>query len=229
MSAPKPEAVVIIPREAFGPSCTHGHIEVGETAVWTVSSAKHGNGVGLLRDGDPSTFWQSDDVLPHTISIQFPELTCVSLVAIHLNAASDESYTPKKLSVYSGTHPCNAVEVASANVENPDGWMLLRVSDGLAAMASMASMAAAQANTNSHAKDTQGTSDNALSASTVTGGAEEVSVGGESNVWCTFINILIVQNHQDGRDTHVRGVRVFGPGAAKKYTSSLFESYDALR
>lgn len=32
--------------------------EVGHLASWSVTSAKPGNGVELLRDGDAATFWQ---------------------------------------------------------------------------------------------------------------------------------------------------------------------------
>jgi len=34
--------------------------EIGDLAVWTLSSAKHGNGVEQLRDDQVTTFWQSD-------------------------------------------------------------------------------------------------------------------------------------------------------------------------
>ena len=34
--------------------------EIGDLAVWTLSSAKAGNGVDQLRDNSISTFWQSD-------------------------------------------------------------------------------------------------------------------------------------------------------------------------
>ncbi len=32
--------------------------EIGDLAVWTVTSAKPGNGVELLRDGREDTYWQ---------------------------------------------------------------------------------------------------------------------------------------------------------------------------
>jgi len=32
--------------------------EIGDLAVWTLSSAKPGNGVEQLRDDSVSTFWQ---------------------------------------------------------------------------------------------------------------------------------------------------------------------------
>jgi hypothetical protein len=45
--------------------------EVGLLAVWTVTSAKPGNGVELLRDGREDTYWQSDGSQPHLVNIQF--------------------------------------------------------------------------------------------------------------------------------------------------------------
>jgi anaphase-promoting complex subunit 10 len=32
--------------------------ELGDTAVWSVTSAKPGNGIEMLRDSDTETFWQ---------------------------------------------------------------------------------------------------------------------------------------------------------------------------
>ena len=34
--------------------------EIGDLAVWSLSSAKTGNGVDQIRDGLITTFWQSD-------------------------------------------------------------------------------------------------------------------------------------------------------------------------
>ena len=45
--------------------------EVGDLAVWTVTSAKQGNGVEQLRDGRTDTYWQSDGLQPHLINVQF--------------------------------------------------------------------------------------------------------------------------------------------------------------
>jgi anaphase-promoting complex subunit 10 len=43
--------------------------EIGDLAVWTLSSAKQGNGVDQLRDNNINTFWQSDGQQPHFINI----------------------------------------------------------------------------------------------------------------------------------------------------------------
>jgi len=39
--------------------------------VWSVTSAKPGNGVELLCDDRDDTYWQSDGSQPHLINIQF--------------------------------------------------------------------------------------------------------------------------------------------------------------
>jgi len=52
-------------------SVGHDVREIGHLAVWTVTSAKPGNGVELLRDGSEDTYWQSDGTQPHLVDIQF--------------------------------------------------------------------------------------------------------------------------------------------------------------
>lgn len=51
--------------------------EIGNLAVWTVMSAKPGNGVELLRDNRDDTYWQSDGVQPHVVNIQFQRKVCL--------------------------------------------------------------------------------------------------------------------------------------------------------
>lgn len=45
--------------------------EIGDEAVWHLSTAKPGNGVVQLRDDNNDTFWQSDGSQPHLVSINF--------------------------------------------------------------------------------------------------------------------------------------------------------------
>lgn len=45
--------------------------EIGALAVWSLSTAKPGNGVEQLRDDNIDTYWQSDGPQPHLINIQF--------------------------------------------------------------------------------------------------------------------------------------------------------------
>lgn len=46
---------------------------------------------------------QSDGLQPHTITIEFQRKTDISFVVIYLDYKADESYTPSKIQVQSGS------------------------------------------------------------------------------------------------------------------------------
>jgi anaphase-promoting complex subunit 10 len=77
--------------------------EIGSSAVWTVTSSKPGCGVELLRDGMTDTYWQSDGVNPHYITVQFPRRVQILEVRMFIDIKQDESYTPNKIAVKAGT------------------------------------------------------------------------------------------------------------------------------
>ena len=96
--------------------------EIGDLAVWTLSSAKHGNGVDQLRDDLTSTFWQSDGQQPHLVNIQFLKKVRVQEVAIYLDFKTDESYTPYKISVRAANSFHELQEIKVIEFEEPIGW-----------------------------------------------------------------------------------------------------------
>eukprot|EP00356_Strombidium_inclinatum_P004247 CAMPEP_0170504088 /NCGR_PEP_ID=MMETSP0208-20121228/46856_1 /TAXON_ID=197538 /ORGANISM="Strombidium inclinatum, Strain S3" /LENGTH=122 /DNA_ID=CAMNT_0010784141 /DNA_START=237 /DNA_END=604 /DNA_ORIENTATION=+ len=73
--------------------------EIGDLAVWTLSSAKQGNGVDQIRDNNTNTFWQSDGQQPHFINISFLKKMKVSEICMYLDFKTDESYTPQKIQI----------------------------------------------------------------------------------------------------------------------------------
>jgi anaphase-promoting complex subunit 10 len=98
--------------------------EIGEEAIWTLSSAKPGNGVDQLRDDNTATFWQSDGAQPHTVSIQFMRKTRIKELALYLDLKSDESYTPNKLSIRAGSCMQDLKEVLYVELKDPVGWFI---------------------------------------------------------------------------------------------------------
>lgn len=96
--------------------------EIGDQAIWTLSSAKAGNGVDQLRDDNPNTFWQSDGTQPHFINIQFLRKMRVQEIAIQLDFKQDESYTPNKISIRAGTSLQDLKEIILADMKEPCGW-----------------------------------------------------------------------------------------------------------
>mmetsp|Transcript_968 Transcript_968/g.1372 ORF Transcript_968/g.1372 Transcript_968/m.1372 type:complete len:183 (+) Transcript_968:30-578(+) len=166
--------------------------EIGNEAAWTLSSAKPGNGVDQLRDGNFETFWQSDGVQPHLINIQFYKKMRIKELKLYCDFKRDESYTPNKISIRAGTGFHDLREVQQVELDEPDGW----ISAELCVKAS----------------DSGGT---------------------PSFLRAHVVQIAILSSHQNGRDTHVRQVKIYGPRQAstKGFGTELtnFETVDFLK
>eukprot|EP00126_Sphaerothecum_destruens_P008799 Sdes_comp20344_c0_seq2m14105 len=78
--------------------------EIGQNAVWSLSTWKQGFGVEQLRDSNIDTYWQSDGPQPHLINIHFHKRTTVKEICVYTDYKQDESYTPSKLSVRIGAN-----------------------------------------------------------------------------------------------------------------------------
>ncbi|XP_035788628.1 anaphase-promoting complex subunit 10 [Anopheles aquasalis] len=144
--------------------------EVGEHAVWSLSSCKPGFGVDQLRDNSTETYWQSDGQLPHLVSIQFHQMTSVSQIYIYSDYKLDESYTPSRISIRRGTHFNDLQEIDVVDLCEPSGWVCIPIK------------------------------------------------GGTDSYLCTFmIQIAVISNHQNGRDTHMRQIRIHSPTAETHY------------
>lgn len=159
-AGPKPPPVVV------AQECNQENLyrEIGREAVLSLSTAKPGNGVSELRDNNKETYWQSDGGQPHLINIQFQKKMTVTEVAFYLDYSLDESYTPKKMSIRSGTTFHDLVEVRVVELQEPIGWVTIPLTT----------------------KD-----------------------GGVLRSF--FLQVCVVSMHQNGRDTHIRQVKVFGP------------------
>jgi len=138
--------------------------EVGNQAVWSLSTCKPGFGVDQLRDLCLETYWQSDGPQPHLINIQFKRKTTVQQVCIYSDFKQDESYTPNRVSIRAGTSFHELRELEVKELTEPSGWMVFPL---------------------------RGPDDHPLR---------------------TFhIQVAVITNHQNGRDTHMRQVRVHAP------------------
>lgn len=178
--------------------------EAGVGCVWKVSSSKHGNGVMQLRDNDPTTYWQSDGHQPHAITALLPALTKVLYVAVLLNFASDESYTPRKLVVRCGTHVL--MDVATVDFDSPKGWVLIKLGG-------------------EEASATPSPPPPTAASPPVVAAPPWLSCG----LHTLMIQIQVAENHQNGRDTHVRGVRLYTDVPAEEYQTAAFRTSCALR
>ena len=167
--------------------------------MWSVTSAKPGNGVELLRDGNLDTYWQSDGAQPHLVNVQFQRKVKVSEIALYADYKLDESYTPSKIAVRAGNSFHDLREVRVVDLDEPVGWTRVRL----------------DANEND---------------------ADAASSGG-APLRAYFLQIAVLSNHQNGRDTHVRQVKIFGPrtspmamlGNGVSFTTPEFAQFATVR
>jgi anaphase-promoting complex subunit 10 len=92
-------------------------------AVWTLSSARPGNGIPELLGDDLTEFWQTDGTSPHIVSIQFRARTAVSEIAFYVDSTVDESYTPRVIAVRAGTLHHDLEELRRIELNAPVGWV----------------------------------------------------------------------------------------------------------
>ncbi|XP_037087221.1 anaphase-promoting complex subunit 10-like [Pollicipes pollicipes] len=138
--------------------------EVGNQAVWSLSTCKPGFGVDQLRDHCLETYWQSDGPQPHLINIQFKRKTTIQQVCIYSDFKQDESYTPNRVSIRAGTSFHDLRELEVKELTEPSGWVVFAL---------------------------RGADDRPLRT--------------------YHVQIAVITNHQNGRDTHMRQVRVHAP------------------
>ncbi|KAF9192858.1 Anaphase-promoting complex subunit 10 [Haplosporangium sp. Z 767] len=108
---------------------THDKVEIGRLATWSVSTAKMGHGLHMLRDNNLETYWQSDGPQPHLVNMQFEKKTPVQQVSFYNDYRQDESYTPLKVSIRGGTTHNDLKELACVDVEEITGWVNINLED----------------------------------------------------------------------------------------------------
>eukprot|EP00172_Hildenbrandia_rubra_P004439 Plantae.Rhodophyta-Hildenbrandia_rubra.ctg8986.p2 GENE.Plantae.Rhodophyta-Hildenbrandia_rubra.ctg8986~~Plantae.Rhodophyta-Hildenbrandia_rubra.ctg8986.p2 ORF type:complete len:265 (+),score=41.40 Plantae.Rhodophyta-Hildenbrandia_rubra.ctg8986:907-1701(+) len=207
--------------------------DLSSQAVWTVSSAKPGNGVEKLLDGQEHTFWQSDGMQPHTVSLQFVRKVKLKEVRVFLNYPADESYTPSRLEVKVGSyfHDLRSVGPVKELVE-PVGWTVIPLcgeEDG-------------QADNNDD--DEGGIEQKKERVERMKrqeyrkwlrdlGGTRDKATGRDF-IRTHMLQLIIHSNHQNGRDSHIRQIEVLGPiqqsvGTTSRFSSIQFQMHETIR
>lgn len=142
-----------------------GLVDIGSLASWKVSSYKSGFGVDQLRSNDMTKYWQSDGPQPHNLEIQFSKRVSIERISLYTDFDIDESYTPSKIVLYSGTGYHDLQEVAILELNQPRGWSHIILND----------------------------------------------VRSDGVMKTFLLRISILANHQNGKDTHIRALKLFSP------------------
>lgn len=156
--------------------------EISSLASWSVSTAKPGNGVAALRSPDTTQYWQSDGPQPHLLSIHFFKLVSIVHMRIFLDFEADESYTPTKIQFLAGMSVHDIQEFAEMSFEQPTGWIEVDFSN---------------------VGPVEDEDDE------MQGSAHEIDWSRRPVLRAFLVQVRILENHQNGKDTHLRAVQLF--------------------
>ncbi|CAD6198802.1 unnamed protein product [Caenorhabditis auriculariae] len=156
--------------------------DISDLAVWTLSSCKPGYGVHELLNDSVDKYWQSDGPQPHTVTVEFQRKTDVSFLFLYLDYKNDESYTPSKIVVKTGSSLQTLENTVSVTFHEPSGWQRIDLRDSNIDPARV-----------------------------------------------MVVHLQVVQNHQNGRDTHIRHIRVTGPSTSRFCAEARLIAGDPIR
>lgn len=184
--------------------------DISSLATWTLSSAKPGCALAELRHPSPSQFWQSDGPQPHTLTLHFFKLVSIVKLRVYLDFELDESYTPTKMKFFAGMSEGGLVEFGTweveetvdpdtgethSSIENVRGWIDVSLKGVGGREASFYE--------EQEARRLQAQLDG------VELSAEDEDPTGGDVLRAMVVQVRVCENHQNGKDTHVRGFQVF--------------------
>jgi anaphase-promoting complex subunit 10 len=169
-------------------------IGMDDIISFQLSSAKPGNGVEQLQDPNLETYWQSDGLAqPHWIQVQLPRRLPLTHVALYLDYQLDESYTPRMIRIETGltvvqdlpsSYHSSAHAPSIMEINEPVGWCIFPIY---------------------------------IPPMEETASPVDVNFIPEQHMMVPrahWVRISILSMHQNGRDTHVRRMALFGQRTA---------------
>ncbi|KAJ5676694.1 uncharacterized protein N7477_002327 [Penicillium maclennaniae] len=173
--------------------------EISSLASWTVSTSKPGCGVAALRHPSPSQYWQSDGPQPHTLTLHFFKLVAVVRIRVYLDFELDESYTPTKMIFLAGMGGNDLVEFGSWEGDGPCGWVDVPLEGVGGRNGGWVRDDAVRRHRKSKGGSDEDDEQEQVDDDPYAGNVLKAMV----------IQMRILENHQNGKDTHVRGFQVF--------------------
>ncbi|KAJ5945217.1 hypothetical protein N7516_005385 [Penicillium verrucosum] len=198
--------------------------EISSLASWTVSSSKPGCGVAALRNPSPAQYWQSDGPQPHTLTLHFFKLVAVVRMRVYLDFELDESYTPTKMifaagmggndlvefATWEGDGPCGWVDVPLEGVGGRNGgWVRNDPGKSKRRSTSMRRRTIVYRNCDDPDHEHDDECDPFYEIDEPDSQDDEDDPYSGNVLKAMVIQMRIMENHQNGKDTHVRGFQVF--------------------
>ena len=196
--------------------------DISSLATWTLSSSKPGCALAQLRHPSPAFFWQSDGPQPHTLTLHFFKLVAIVKMRVYLDFELDESYTATKMKFFAGMSESALVEFGAWEVQehtDPETGEVHSGVEGIRGWIDIDLKGVGGKNPR-HDKGRNGIFDKPKgikARQTHEYGVLELDneiveatglVGGDV-LKAMVVQVRICENHQNGKDTHVRGFQVF--------------------
>ncbi|KAJ5901689.1 hypothetical protein N7495_002217 [Penicillium taxi] len=182
--------------------------EISSLASWTLSSNKPDCGVAALRSPDHSLYWQSDGPQPHYLTLHFAKLVAVVHLRVYLDFTVDESYTPTKMVFVAGMGGNDLVEFATWEGEGACGWVDISL-DGVGGRGGgwVKDKAARRRLGTQDSDDEDGDGWETTYENDDRDDKRDPYAG--NVLKAMVIQMRVLENHQNGKDTHVRGFQVY--------------------
>jgi len=190
--------------------------DISSLATWTLSSAKPSCALAQLRNPSPSLFWQSDGPQPHTLTLHFFKLVAIIKMRVYLDFELDESYTPTKMKFYAGMSEGSVVEFGTWEVTetvDPETGETHSSIEGVRGWLDVPLKGVGGRETRYHGNSDTLDDQTEPTLYPLRSDLEE-NIGGDV-LKAMVVQVRICENHQNGKDTHVRGFQVF----ARDYTN----------
>lgn len=199
-------------------------VDISNRLLWTVSSAKLGNGVENLLDPSTDNYWQSDGFPPHIITVHFRSFTFVTSIMI-LTSEADESYAPQSVELRAGTgeesefvgltlldkldlrHGWNELTTFSrAGWGEPEDWRWMPRRRKKEIQRDQAGVREREREEYTVEERLRGDSEPSRSAEST---EEEVDDPHDNFFGCTVLQLTIHENYGRGRDCRIRSMRIY--------------------
>lgn len=178
------------------------------------------------------TYWQSDGQLPHLVNIQFQRKTAINQIYIYTDYKLDESYTPSRISIRSGTHFNDLQEVEIIDLHEPSGKKSVDLLSTWISVLyhSILNIILHSFNSNKSRP---------VKYIYYHLGWVQIPIKDirEKPIKTFMIQIAVISNHQNGRDTHMRQIRIHSPIQGRqnppedvgRFTTIEFQQYGTIR
>jgi len=157
------------------------------------------------------SYWQSDGPQPHYLNIHFFKLVSISHMRFYVDSRYDESYTPTKMQFLAGTGHHDLQTVCEMDLPPViRGWTEVDLTQAGGPRA---------LKEGEFIDDSDEEEEYTLQHSTMQSQQARAAARAERRAWrrtgtgptlrCFLVQVRILENNQNGKDTHLRGLQLF--------------------